>query len=113
VRDILRVEFPDLSSPDEQLKRIQVMQAGLAYGLSSPVDVPLAARPELTREEVDETQRANLEAYIARIEPLVSRQTPGQAPDAPGHQTIAQQQGRQGGIASGETRAAAAQENKP
>ena len=111
VRDILRVEFPDLSSPDEQLKRIQVMALGLPYGLSSPVDVPLAARPELTREEVDETQRANLEAYIARIEPLVSRNIPGQAPDAPGHQTIAQQQGRQGGIASGETRAAAAQEN--
>ena len=113
IADMLRVSFPDLSSTDEQLKRIQVMQAGLPYGLSSPVDVPLAARPELTREEVDETQRANLEAYIARIEPLVSRNIPGQAPDAPGHQTIAQQQGRQGGIASGETRAAAAQENKP
>lgn len=112
VRDMLRVSFPDLSSGDEQLKRIQVMQAGLPYGLSSPVDVPLAARPELTRDEVDETQKANLAAYIERIKPLVERNIPGQAPDAPGHQTIAQQQGREGGIASGETRAAnAAQEN--
>jgi len=112
IRDMLRVSFPDLSSPDEQLKRIQVMQAGLPYGLSSPIDVPLAARPELTREEVDEMQRANLEAYIERINPLVERNIPGQAPEAKGHQTVAQQQGRQGGIASGETRAAnAAQEN--
>lgn len=112
IRDMLRVSFPDLSSPEEQLKRVEVMKAGLPYGLSSPIDVPLAARPELTREEVDETQKANLEAYIARIEPLVARNIPGQAPDAPGHQTVAQQQGRQGGIASGETRAAnAAQEN--
>ncbi len=112
IRDMLRVSFPDLSSPDEQLKRIAVMQAGLPYGLSSPVDVPLAARPELTREEVDETQKANLEAYIARIEPLVARNIPGQAPEAKGHQTVAQQQGREGGLASGETRAAnAAQEN--
>lgn len=111
IRDMLRVSFPDLSSHDDQLKRIAVLVAGLPYGLSSPVDVPLAARPELTREEADETQRQNLEDYIARIEPLVSRNIPGQAPAASGHQTIAQQQGRQGGIASGETRAAAAQEN--
>jgi len=109
---MLRVDFPDLSTPDEQLKRIAVLAAGLPYGLSSPVDVPLAARPELTREDVDVTQKANLTAYIERIEPLVSRNIPGRAPDAPGHQTAAQQQGRQGGLASGEARAAtAAQEN--
>lgn len=112
VRDMLRVDFPDLSTPKEQLERIEVMKAGLPYGLSSPIDVPLAARPELTREEVDETQRQNLADYIARIEPLVTRNIPGRAPDAPGHQTAAQQQGRQGGLASGEARAAtAAQEN--
>ena len=111
VRDMLRVDFPDLSTPDEQLKRVAVLTAGLPYGLSSPVDVPLAARPELTRDEVDETQKANLAAYIERIKPLVERNIPGQAPDAPGHQSIAQRQGRQGGLASGETRAAAAQEN--
>ena len=109
---MLRVDFPDLSTPKEQLERIEVMKAGLPYGLSSPIDVPLAARPELTREEVDETQRQNLADYIARIEPLVTRNIPGRAPDAPGHQTAAQQQGRQGGLASGEARAAtAAQEN--
>ncbi len=111
VRDMLRVEFPDLSTPKEQLERIAVMQAGLPFGLSSPVDVPLAARPELTRDEVDETQRQNLQTYIARIAPLVERNIPGQAPAANGHQTIPQQQGREGGIASGESRAAAAQEN--
>lgn len=111
VRDMLRVDFPDLSTPKEQLERIAVLKAGLPYGLSSPIDVPLAARPELTREEADEIQRQNLADYIKRIEPLVTRNIPGQAPDAPGHQTLPQQQGRAGGVASGETRAAKAQEN--
>ena len=89
------------------------MQLGLPYGLSSPVDVPLAARPELTRAEVDEIQRQNLADYIKRIKPLVERNIPGEAPDALGYQSIAQQQGRTGGIASGETRANAAQEKNP
>lgn len=113
VRDMLRVVHPDLSSAAERREEIEVMKLGLPYGLSSPVDVPLAARPELTRAEVDEMQRQNLEDYINRIEPLVSRNIPGKAPDALGHQSIAQQQGRTGGIASGETRANQAQEKNP
>lgn len=110
VRDMLRVVHPDLSSAAERREEIEVMKLGLPYGLSSPVDVPLAARPELTRAEVDEMQRQNLADYIDRIEPLVSRNISGKAPDALGHQSIAQQQGRTGGIASGETRASQAQE---
>ncbi len=113
VRDMLRVAFPDLASPKEQLERIEAMKAGLPFGLTSPVDLALAARPEVSRAEVDEEQAANLEDYIARIEPLVARNVPGQVPAANGHQTIPQQQGREGGLASGEARAAAAQENSP
>ena len=111
VRDMLRVDFPDLSSPAEQLQRIEVMKAGLPFGLSSPSDIPLAARPELSRPEVEETRAANLANYIATIEPLVSRNIPGKAPEAHGYQTVAQEQGRTGGVESGKTRAAQAEED--
>lgn len=112
VRDMLRVSFPDLSTPKEQLERIEVLKAGIPFGISSPVDVVLAARPEVTREEVDEVQRQNLEASIARIEPLVSRNVPADPTSlGDGYQSLPQRQGRQGGIASGETRAANSQEN--
>lgn len=113
VRDMLRVAFPDLASAKEQIERIEAMKAGLPFGISSPVDLALAARPEVSRDEVDEEQAANLATYIDRIRPLVERNIPGQAPEANGHQTIPQQQGREGGLASGETRAAAAQEKNP
>lgn len=104
VRDMLRVSFPDLSSPKDSLERIEAMKAGLPYGLSSPADWMLAARPELTRSEAEEQLQANLEVYIKTIEPLVSRNIPGQAPEADGHQSIAQQQGKAGGIESGKSR---------
>lgn len=113
VRDMLRISFPDLSPPEEQLKRLEVMKAKLPYGLSSPSDVELAARPEVTREEVDEVREDNLADYIATIEPLVARNVPADAPEARGYQTIAQKQGRIGGQASGQTRAAQAQETDP
>jgi hypothetical protein len=113
LRDMLRVSFPDLSPPEEQLKRIEVMKAKLPFGLSSPSDVELAARPEVTREEVDEVRKDNLADYIATIEPLTERNVPAEAPEARGYQTLPQQQGRAGGQASGQTRAAQAQETTP
>lgn len=113
LRDMLRISYPDLSPPEEQLKRIEVMKAKLPFGLSSPSDVELAARPEVTREEVDEVREDNLADYIATIEPLVERNVPADAPEARGYQTIAQKQGRAGGQASGQTRAAQAQESNP
>lgn len=113
VRDMLRVSFPDLSTPDEQLKRINVMVAGLPYGLSSPSDVRLAAQPELTRAEVEELRAKNLAEYLASVEEMTKRNTPADMPEAHGVQTLAQQQGRIGGQASGESRAAAGQEASP
>lgn len=104
VRDMLRVSFPDLASPKDVLERIEAMKAGLPYGLTSPSDWMLAAKPELTRSEASEQRQANLQEYIETIEPLVNRNIPKDAPSADGHQTLAQEQGRQGGIASGAAR---------
>lgn len=103
-RDALRVTFPDLASPKDTQERIAAMVAGLPYGLSSPADFLLAARPELTRAEVEEEMQSNLRVYLDTIEPLVNRNLPKSAPEANGAQTIAQEQGREGGIASGESR---------
>lgn len=110
IRDMLRVNFPDLSTPAEQLARIEAMKAGLPFGLSNPTDIILQAQPEVSPNEADETRAGNLEDYIATIDPLVRRNIPADAPEARGVQTIAQEQGRAGGQASGQTRAAQAQE---
>lgn len=104
VRDALRVSYPDLASPKETLLRIEAMKAGLPYGLTSPADELLAARPELTRAEAEEALRENLRVYLDTIEPLVNRNIPRDAPAANGAESVAQVQGRQGGIASGESR---------
>ena len=48
--------------------------------------------------------QSNLRVYLDTIEPLVNRNLPKSAPEANGAQTIAQEQGREGGIASGESR---------
>jgi len=110
VRDALRLNFPDLASPTMVQKRIEAMKAGLPFGLSNPTDDLMAARPELTRAQAEAMRRANLREYIDDIRPLVERNTPAEAPAANGVQTIAQEQGRAGGQASGQTRAAQAQE---
>jgi len=113
IAHMLRVTFSDLSSSKEQIERIEAMKAGLPYGITSPTDLILAAQPEVTPDEVRELREERLAEYIDFIDPLVRRNIPAAAPEAHGHQTIAQEQGRVGGQASGQTRAAQAQENDP
>lgn len=108
VRDALRLAYPDLATPADRLARIEAMKAGLPYGISSPSEEMLASRPEFTLAAIDEERRRNLDTYIRDIEPLVSRNIPRDAPEAHGVQTIAQEQGRVGGRASGESRGVAA-----
>ena len=113
VRELLRLNYPDLSSEKTRKERIAAMEAGLAYGITSPTDDIMASRPELTRAQADELRRGRLKNYIEDIRPLVERNTPAEAPKVHGVQTIAQEQGREGGEASGRTRAAQAQETSP
>lgn len=99
VREMLRVSFPDLSEPKEEIARLEALERGLPHGLSSAADYLLASRPELTRQEAEEELQANLDAYAARIEMLAARNVA--ADPEQGIQSIAQLQGRQGGQASG------------
>lgn len=110
VRDALRVSFPDLSSPDDQIRRLEALELAVKFGLSSPVDLMLAARPELTREEAAEEIDANREAEIQRTAQLAERNQPqlGQVPES-----IAQLQGRLGGQTSGDVRRNDPQGNNP
>ena len=115
IADMLRVTFPDLATNKEQLERIEVLRAGLPFGLFSPDDIILAAQPEISPEEASEMRAEKLARHIADTLPLMIHNMPAEAPEAHGVQTLAQEQGRAGGEASGRTRAAqAAQEtNNP
>ncbi len=104
IRSAIRVSFPDLAPPDDAIKRIEAMEAGLRYGLCSPADWLLQARPELTRAEAEELLQANLKVYLDTVEPLVNRNLPAVPPEALGVRTTPQIQGRIGGQISGEMR---------
>ena len=104
VADSLRVLFADLATPDEQLKRLSVLKEAEPRGLMTASDVLLQAQPELTREDAEALIQSNLDAYATRLEQLVSRNVA--ADPARGVQSIAQIQGREGGLASGDARAA-------
>lgn len=104
----LRVAFPDLGEPGEQIKRMQAFEARLPHGLASAVDELLRERPELTRAEAEEEIAANLSEYTTRIAELAARNVA--ADPARGVQSIAQLQGREGGRQSGAVRR---EENDP
>lgn len=104
-REMLRVEYPDLASYEDQLLGIEALKAGLPLGISNPRDFLAGRRPELTESEIEEEMHENLALYIDVIEPLTTRQTPADpAQAAKGYQTVTQEQGRQGGISSGKAR---------
>lgn len=104
VASSLRVMFPDLASPDEQIKRFEAFEVAQKHGLSNAVDLLLQSRPELTRAEAEEEIASNLDQYATRLEWLASRNV--STDPARGVESIAQLQGRAGGVASGEARAA-------
>lgn len=102
VRDALRTYFPDISQPAERKARLEALAAEVPYGLASPEDYLLASRPELTREEAVEEIRQNRELELQRLEELATRNVAA-TPDR-GLQSIAQIQGREGGLQSGAVR---------
>lgn len=108
LREALRISFPDLATAKDQKLRIEAMAAGLPYGVTNPRDFLASSRPERTEDEIEEEMQENLQVYINVIKPLVMQNVPKDAPEANGYQTISQEQGREGGISSGETRAAIA-----
>lgn len=104
----LRVAFPDLSSPTERKTRLEVLKMALPLGIASVDEFILEERPELSPEDAEELTRTKLDQYINLIKPLVERNTPAEAPNGEGYQSIAQRQGREGGQASGVSRSSAA-----
>lgn len=104
----LRVAFPDLRDPAEQIKRTQALKERLPLGLASLIGDILEARPEVPEAEAAEELADNLEVYVSTIVPLVERNVPKDPGPARGVETPAQVNGRDGGLASGEARRAAA-----
>lgn len=104
----LRVAFPDLNDADEQAKRMAALKERLPLGLANPIHELMAQRPELSPEDAEEELQENLRNYIDVIVPLVERNAPADPGPARGVETLAQQNGRQGGEVSGQVRRAAA-----
>lgn len=111
VRRALRVAIPDLSDPKEQAVRMDVFEKKLPHGLTSAEEVLMESRPELTRAEAHEEIKARREALAEQYEELARRNLPTDAQHAVvlasatgGVESVAQQQGREGGEASGVTR---------
>lgn len=94
------IAFPDLRGASTQRKEIAALADGLRYGLTNPADHLQERRPELTAEDAQEIVDRNLALYVATFEPLVSRQVPA----TQGQTLPAEDQGREGGLASGASR---------
>lgn len=106
VADTLRCYFADLATAEEQLKRLEVLAAAEPRGLMVAEDLVMQAMPELTPAEAEELVTEKQGIYARRLEAQVSRNVASDP--ARGLQSIAQLQGRAGGVASGEARAGAA-----
>lgn len=104
IADQLRVQFADLAPPVDQLKRLEVLAAAEPRGLMTAEDLVMQAMPELTPDEAAEFVSERQTIYAQRLEAQVSRNVASDP--ARGLQSIAQLQGRAGGVASGEARAA-------
>lgn len=104
--DMLRVAFPDLRDPGEQIKRTAALKDRLPLGLASLTGEIMEARPEVPEAEAAEELADNLKTYVETIKPLVERNVPADPGPARGVETPMQVNGRTGGIASGEARAA-------
>ncbi|MCY0985981.1 hypothetical protein OV203_02495 [Nannocystis sp. ILAH1] len=100
--EMLRVQFPDLAEPDEQLKNLEAFGAAQKHGVANVVDLLMKLRPELSRAEAEEEVAANYEDYAARLDWL-TRHNVTLDPQR-GVQGISQINGRAGGQRSGEVR---------
>ena len=112
VKRALRIAFPDLSAAVEQEARMRVFEMKLPHGMASAEEEVMRDRPELTRAEAAEEIAAGLTEYTAKLEEVARRnQARDPARNAAlaasvehGVESIAQQQGREGGRISGQAR---------
>lgn len=100
--DMLRVSFDAIADADEVKKRIEALEMGLSHGLGSASEFERRLRPELQPDEVQEIIDARLEEYAARNKFLATHNTPADASTA--GKPLDAQQGREGGLISGEVR---------
>lgn len=92
----LRIAFPDLATPEERIKRTEAFERGLPHGLSNAVTEMMTATPERPRAELEEENLENLRDHADRIELVAARNVP--VDPARGYQSLAQLQGRIGGL---------------
>ncbi len=109
VAEMVRVSLADTADAGDVRKRTEAFEMGLSHGLTSATELMRRLRPELQPDEVAEIIDANLEEYAARNEFLASRNAPADASTS--GKPLDAQQGRQGGLISGEVRRSDAQQS--
>jgi hypothetical protein len=103
VRDMLTLRYlepiPDM---DRRLKRLDVLEREMALGLADVTDIYMENRPSATFEEAQAVITANEDRHLARIDKLTARNIP--AGRGPAIESVAQAQGRLGGLTSAATK---------
>lgn len=106
VSDMLRLSFAETADPEEIKARIAAMEAGLSHGLTSALETQMRLRRELGEDEAQEIMDERLEAYARRNAFLAHNNLPSDARLM--GKPLDAQQGREGGLISGEVRRGAA-----
>lgn len=97
VRDALRLKFLEpLPNIDRAKKRLELFSMQEKLGLASVTDLILEDRPELTREQAEQIVADNMSRHLARVDALAARNIPAGTDAA--LETVAQAQGRTGGL---------------
>ena len=105
VREMLRVHFLEpLPNVKRSLDRLALFTEQEKLGLASVTDLILEERPTLTPEQAEEIVKSNLAHYFARIEQARAMNLPMDTADAAA--SVAELQGRLGGLTKAENAAA-------
>lgn len=106
VAEMLRLSFAETADPEEIKARIAAMEAGLSHGLTSALETQMRLRREMSEVEAQELMDERLEAYARRNAFLARNNLPSDASLM--GKPLDAQQGREGGLISGEVRRGAA-----
>lgn len=106
IAEMLRLSFAETADPEEIKSRIAAMEAGLSHGLTSALETQMRLRRELGEDEAQEIMDERLEAYARRNAFLAHNNLPSDASLM--GKPLDAQQGREGGLVSGEVRRGAA-----
>jgi hypothetical protein len=110
VRDMLRLRFLEpVPDAKRRIARLDLFEREEKLGLACVTDLVMEDRPELTQEQAEQIIGDNLSAYLTRNDALAARNIP--AGTGAAIESVAQAQGRTGGLTRAANEAPADDEN--